>query len=168
MVEMFDVVDEDDNVIGQAPRAECHKNNKLIHRSAGVLVFNSKGELLLQKRSMTKDTNPGKWDISSWGHNDVGESYDHAAARELKEELGIDKAIKFALKSFYSVDYESEIYQVYIAESDGPFKPDPEEIIKLEFFSLDKIKKWIKESPEEFTEGCIQVLEEYFNLISGG
>ena len=60
--EIFDIVDENDRVIGQAPRSECHGNPALVHRVAHVLVFNSRGELLLQKRSQAKDIQPGKWD----------------------------------------------------------------------------------------------------------
>ena len=66
--EIFDVVDENDKVIGQARRGEAHRNKKLIHRSVGVLVFNKKGELFLQQRSATKDTDPLKWTISASGH----------------------------------------------------------------------------------------------------
>ncbi len=66
--ELFDTVDENDKVIGQATRGEVHKNKNLIHRSIGVVVFNSNGEIYLQKRNSTKDTDPGKWTISCSGH----------------------------------------------------------------------------------------------------
>ena len=66
--EFFDIVDDEDRVIGQAPRSQCHGDPRLVHRVAHVLVFNSRGELLLQKRSVTKDIQPGKWDTSVGGH----------------------------------------------------------------------------------------------------
>lgn len=81
MAELFDVVDENDNIIGRATREECHSNPKLMHRASIILIFNSKGELLLQKRSMNKDTNPGKWANSVAGHVDPGESYEETAKR---------------------------------------------------------------------------------------
>lgn len=86
--ELFDVVDADDRVIGQATRAAVHRDG-LLHRSAHVFVFNSRGELFLQRRALSKDENPGVWDSSAAGHLDAGESYAEAARRELLEELGL-------------------------------------------------------------------------------
>src|SRR5215472_554667 len=86
--EIFDVVNERDEVIGQAPRKEVHARG-LWHRAVHVLVFNARGEVFLQKRSMLKDTAKGKWDSSSSGHLDTGEDYDACAMRELREEIGL-------------------------------------------------------------------------------
>src|SRR5213593_4562124 len=86
--EIFDVVDQQDEVIGQAPRAEVHRR-KLRHRAVHVFIFNSRGELFLQKRSMKKDCFPGLWDSSASGHLDRGEDYDRCALREVREELGV-------------------------------------------------------------------------------
>src|SRR5208283_1287336 len=86
--EIFDIVNERDEVVGQASRKEVHARG-LWHRAVHVLVFNSRGEVFLQKRSMLKDTAKGKWDSSSSGHLDRGEDYDDCAVRELREELGL-------------------------------------------------------------------------------
>src|SRR5438046_2178358 len=86
--EFFDVVDEKDEVIGRASRAEVHRRG-LKHRAVHVLVFNSRGQLFLQKRSQTKDTFPGAWDSSAAGHLCCGEQYDGCALRELEEEIGL-------------------------------------------------------------------------------
>jgi 8-oxo-dGTP pyrophosphatase MutT (NUDIX family) len=86
--EIFDVVDDTDQVIGQRSRYEVHRDG-LRHRAVHVLVFNSKGELFLQKRSMLKDSSPGLWDSSSSGHLDTGETYDACSLREVWEELGL-------------------------------------------------------------------------------
>ncbi len=86
--EIFDVVNERDEVVGQAPRSEVHAK-KLLHRAVHVLVFNSRGQLFLQKRSMTKDTAKGKWDSSASGHLDSGEDYNVCAVREAWEEIGL-------------------------------------------------------------------------------
>jgi isopentenyldiphosphate isomerase len=88
--QQLDNVDEQDQVIGQAPRSECHGNPALVHRVAHVLVFDRSDRLLLQKRSMTKDIQPGRWDTSVGGHLDPGESYLEAACREMREELGVE------------------------------------------------------------------------------
>src|SRR5437773_10117857 len=90
--EIFDVVNEHDEVIGQKPRSEIHRL-KLNHRAVHVLVFNSRGELFLQKRSMKKDCFPGVWDSSASGHLASGESYDACAVRELREEIGLEPAM---------------------------------------------------------------------------
>ena len=87
--EVFDVVNERDEVIGQAPRAEVHRRG-LRHRAVHVLVFNAAGSVFLQKRSMTKDRQPGLWDSSASGHVDAGEDYDACAVRELREEIGLE------------------------------------------------------------------------------
>ena len=89
--EIFDVVNERDEVVGQNTRREVHRLG-LKHRAVHVLVFNSRGETFLQKRSMTKDREPGKWDSSSSGHVDSGEDYDACAVRELREEIGLTVA----------------------------------------------------------------------------
>jgi isopentenyldiphosphate isomerase len=87
--EIFDVVDERDEVVGRAARSEVHRR-KLRHRAVHVLVFNRRGEVFLQKRSMLKDTARGKWDSSASGHLASGEDYAAGAVRELREEIGLD------------------------------------------------------------------------------
>jgi len=95
--ELFDVVDSEDRVIGQATRGEVHAKG-LFHRSVHIWVFNSRGELFLQKRAMTKDENPGYWDSSAAGHLNAGEGYRTSAYRELMEELGISEELQFFMK----------------------------------------------------------------------
>src|SRR5512139_4070862 len=86
--EIFDCVDASDQVIGREKRSEIHRQG-LRHRAVHVLIFDKQGEIFLQKRSMQKDTFPGRWDSSASGHLDRGEDYDACAVRELREELGI-------------------------------------------------------------------------------
>ncbi len=86
--ELLDVVDENDKVIGVKTRGEIHAEG-LMHRAVHILVFNSSGGLFIQKRSMSKDENPGQWDSSAAGHVDSGETYLQCAIRELEEELGV-------------------------------------------------------------------------------
>src|SRR6476659_666061 len=85
--ELFDVVNERDEVIGQLARKEVHRRG-LRHRAVHVLIYNSKGEVFLQKRSKHKDTFPQRWDSSAAGHLNPGEDYDACAPREVQEELG--------------------------------------------------------------------------------
>jgi isopentenyldiphosphate isomerase len=86
--ELLDVVDANDRVTGVRTRGEVHSLG-LMHRSVHILIFNSKGEMFIQKRSMTKDNNPGLWDSSAADHLDCGEDYLDCATRELAEELGV-------------------------------------------------------------------------------
>ncbi len=138
--EIFDVVDENDRVIGQALRSRCHGDPSLIHRVAHVLVFNSRGQLLLQKRSMTKDVQPGRWDTSVGGHIDPGESYLEAARREMSEEIGVSGlSLTFLYSSKIRNDYESENVMTYLARYDGDIHFSPDEIDEVRFWSREEI-----------------------------
>lgn len=138
--ELFDIVDENDRVIGQALRSECHGNPALVHRVAHVLVFNSRGHLLLQKRSATKDVQPGRWDTSVGGHLDPGETYLEAAAREMEEELGIALHDLIFLHAYkMRNEFESENVATFLLRYDGPIRHNPEEIEQVHFYSQREI-----------------------------
>ena len=145
--ERFDVVDKNDRVIGSATRAECHKYG-LLHRGIFVLVVNNKGKILLQKRSMAKDTSPGLWTTSVSGHVDSGETYESAAKREMKEEIGVAAKIS----SMFSISFrektkqydDREIEKVFFTKHDGPFRMNREEADKVEFFDIENIERMRK------------------------
>lgn len=139
-IEIFDIVDAEEHVIGQAPRAHCHGNPSLIHRVAHVLVFDEEGRLLLQKRSATKDVQPGKWDTSVGGHLDPGEDYLSAAVREMREELGISETpLTFLYRYPLRNDFESENVATYLASHEGPFTPCLCEIDEVRFWTAADI-----------------------------
>lgn len=87
--EIVDIVDKSNKVIGQASRSEAHKKGH-IHRALSVLVLNSKGQILLQKRSANKSVHPLSWDLSTSEHVLTGESYEDAGVRSVREELGVE------------------------------------------------------------------------------
>ena len=93
--ELLDVVDADDRVIAVKTRGDIHAQG-LKHRAVHILVFNGQGQVFLQKRSLSKDEQPGKWDSSAAGHVDSGETYLECASREIEEELGIVADRSFA------------------------------------------------------------------------
>jgi len=140
MPEIFDVVNEADEVIGQARREDVHGNPSLIHRVAHVLVFNSRGELFLQLRAKDKDVQPDKWDTSVGGHVDAGEDYAEAARREMREELGIEgTAIEPVYRYLHRNAFESEMVATFRAISDDPIVTDPAEISEGRFWTLEEI-----------------------------
>ncbi len=141
MEERFDLVDLDGNVVGSALRSEVHGNPDLIHRAVHVFVVNAAGELFLQKRSHTKDVQPGKWDTSVGGHVDAGESPGEAAIRETREELGIEAAEPVELyELIWRSDIETELIRSYKLLHEGPFVLHPDEIEEGRFWSLDDIE----------------------------
>lgn len=133
--ELLEVVDETGRVLGLAPRSECHGNPSLVHRAVHVFVFDRAGRVFLQKRSLRKRIQPGKWDTSVGGHVDPGESYEAAAARELEEELGVELTKSGDLGQLeHRHDYvwkthvETERVRTFELTCDGPFRLHPEEI----------------------------------------
>ena len=149
--EIFDVVNERDEVIDSKPRSEVHRLG-LLHRATHVLVFNSRGQVFLQKRSMNKDRQPGLWDSSASGHVDSGEDYDPCAARELQEEIGlrVDSPPRRLFKIAACGETDEEFVWVYRCDSEGPFELNPEEIERGGWFDRDEVTRWIAERPEEF------------------
>jgi isopentenyldiphosphate isomerase len=136
------VTDDDSAVIGPIARKLCHGNPALIHRSVHVLVVSTTGALLLQKRSMRKDTQPGKWDTSVGGHVGFGQSYEEAARREAEEELGITlEALDFLYSSRIRNAVESENIKTFLHLSNGPFVHQAEEIDEIRFWRRREIER---------------------------
>ncbi|MEY2490697.1 MAG: rRNA (adenine1518-N6/adenine1519-N6)-dimethyltransferase [Verrucomicrobiota bacterium] len=150
--ERFPVVDDQDRLLGDAPRAAVHGNN-LRHRAVHILIFNNSGELFLQKRSRRKDRHPCLWDSSAAGHVDAGEDYDVAANRELREELGVAAKLTRVAKLSASEKTGQEFIWLYQAQHDGPFELARSEIEYGEFFPTDVVSGWLKARPEDFAPG---------------
>lgn len=149
--ELFDVVDQQDRVVRQAPRREVHAHGWL-HRAVHVLVFNRAGEVFLQKRSMWKDLSPGLWDSSCSGHLDAGEGYDAAAWRELQEEIGLrlpQPPVRW-LRVEACEDTGQEFVWVYRVESEGPFTLCPEEIERGEWVAPAELDRRLAARPAEY------------------
>lgn len=141
MQEIFPLVDESGNVIGKAARSKCHDGTKLLHPVVHLHIFNSQGELFLQKRSSTKDVQPNLWDTASAGHIDLGETPYEAVGREVNEELGItDIEPVFITSYIIETDTERELSYCYYAIYDGPVKIDQDEVSDGRFWSVDEIK----------------------------
>ncbi|MCD6537910.1 NUDIX domain-containing protein [Candidatus Bathyarchaeota archaeon] len=159
--EYFYVVDEDDNVIGAASREECHSNAKLIHRSVYIFLVNSRGEILIQRRSVNKDLYPGFYTASATGHVNYGEGYDIATKRELKEELGVDAPLRRLCKVKSFSDVEREISMIYVCRYDGPIRFDRNEIDEVVFMSIDDIERSLKTGDKKFAYGFKVAFKEF-------
>ncbi len=154
--EIFDVVNERDEVVGQRTRREVHRLG-LMHRAVHVLVFNAAGQVFLQKRSMTKDRQPGLWDSSASGHLAAGEDYDACAVRELREEIGLQVPTGpqrlFKLAACGETDQEH--VWVYRCAAEGPFELDPEEIERGGWFAPEEVSRWMAQRPDEFATALL-------------
>ena len=141
--ELLDLVDADNTVIGTVARSRVHGAPALRHRAVHVLVYDDRGRLLLQKRAAGKEIQPGKWDTSVGGHLAAGESYPAAAVRETAEELGlvIDEDALVPVHGFvWRSPVETEHVTSYRIECGGPFRPHPEEIDELRFWSAEQLR----------------------------
>ncbi|MDR2692004.1 MAG: NUDIX domain-containing protein [Dysgonamonadaceae bacterium] len=139
--EIFPLIDESGRVTGQATRSECHSGSKVLHPVVHLHVFNSQENLLLQKRAMNKDIQPGKWDTSVGGHVNYGESVEDALYREVREELGMENFIpKFLQSCVFESDVEKELVYSYKTVYDGLFKFEKKEIDQIRFWSIPEIK----------------------------
>lgn len=140
--ELLDVVNDRGEVIKTLPRSVIHGNPALMHRVVHVLVFNEKGELLLQKRSMNKDVAPGKWDTSVGGHVDAGETILAAVRREMEEELGVSTCgPEFLYTYIHSNPYETEIVYTHSCIHAGEIKFHQGEIDEVRFWGIDEIRE---------------------------
>lgn len=159
--EIFDVVNERDEVTGQRPRREVHRLG-LMHRAVHVLIFNREGKLFLQKRSERKDNFPRTWDSSAAGHLDTGETYDACAVREVHEELGLRLAQcpERILRIEACEETGQEFVWVYRCENNGPFDLNVEEIEMGDWYTPEEITCWIAQKPEEFAPSLLCIWRE--------
>lgn len=162
--ELFVVVDKNDNILGYRSRATCHSDRSLIHRSVGVIISDRRGRILLQKRSLTKDLQPGLWGVSAAGHVARGETYDAAVARELKEELGVLQPLTFVGKSLFRDKQETEMQAIYTARTEGPFRPDGREIAELRFFGKPELARGVSSGDVVLTTWAKKVLKLLYYL----
>lgn len=146
LTELFYLVDKNDQVLGSVTREEAHKNRAKIHRAVNILATNSSNQILLQKRSKHKDTYPGYWTISASGHVTYGQTYDQAAKREFKEELGINPpSLKFVFKKLYDLGAEQEYLSIYTTKlNDTPTNFDKTEVDQVRWVDIKSLPEFIK------------------------
>lgn len=142
--EMLPLVDEEGNIIGKAKRGDCHFNpaGKLLHPVVHLHVFNKKGELFLQHRALTKKVQPGKWDTAVGGHISYGESLELSLKREAMEEIGlVDFTPSLVQKYIWETEVEKELVFMFVCETSGSLKANPDEVSEGKFWRLNEIRQ---------------------------
>lgn len=138
--EYLPAVDEAGNIIGAVTRGEAHSGSHILHPVVHLHLFNSKGEIFLQKRPAWKDIQPDKWDTSTGGHVDLGESIGQALKREVGEELGITDFTPEELGHYvFNSDKDKELVYVHKTIYDGPISPDTDELDGGRFWTMEEI-----------------------------
>ncbi len=158
-IELVDVVDEKNNVVGSIDVATAHEQ-KLIHRVVGVFVFDEKGSLYLQTGNKHE-----KFDISVGGHVQKGESCEDAAQREMAEELGLVVPIK-RVSTFLPTNARlGHYWMIFMATAPNGWEfAETEEVKSLEKIDVEKIKELIKNRPDSFTHGFLNTFTELIQV----
>ncbi len=156
--EVVTLVDLDDHVIGEALRSRVRKEG-LIHRVTYILVFNSGGQLLLQKRTMIKDLYPGYYDAAAGGVVISGESYEVSARRELEEELGLENIpLVFHFDHYFDDGFNRYWGRVFSCQHDGPFTLQASEVENARFVDVEQI---LNKEFHPLTPDTFEVLQKY-------
>ncbi len=159
--EIFPLVDADGVVTGSATRGECHSGSMLLHPVVHLQLFNTKGDIYLQKRPDWKDIQPGRWDTAVGGHVDYGESVEIALRREVREELGIvDFEATFLCRYIFESSVERELVNTFTCVYEGDITPSAE-LDGGRFWSRQEIKEAIAKGDDltaNFTQEYLQYL----------
>ncbi len=165
MEELVVLINEKDEVQGLMNKMEAHENG-LLHRAFSVFLFNTKGEMLLQKRAAEKYHSPNQWTNAVCSHPRDGETYKNAALRRLQEELGVETEIEEKFFFIYKADvggnlWEHELDHVFTGMYEGDFNLNQEEVSEVRYLSMDKLEAELAAHPENFTEWFKIILKEY-------
>jgi isopentenyldiphosphate isomerase len=152
--EILEIVDYDDHVVGTATRREIHEKG-FLHRAVHIFVFNTRGEIFIQRRSAAKDRHPLKLDSSSAGHVDPGESYETTARRELEEELGIDAQVTRVLSVKAQPHTDNEHVALFSTTTDQPPVLNEAEIVWGEFMTPERVTALMNTNPADFVPAFV-------------
>ncbi|MBB4196839.1 isopentenyl-diphosphate delta-isomerase [Rhodoblastus sphagnicola] len=166
------LVDDEDRQIGALGKIEAHRLG-LRHRAISVCVTNGCGEMLLQRRALGKYHSGGLWTNTCCTHPRIGEEVGEAAARRLKEELGVDCGLHFLRVTHYRADVgsdlvEDEIVHMYHGRFDGEVRPDPEEVMDYAWLSRSRLVADVAKRPEAYTYWFRHYLEHHPDEIFQG
>ncbi len=143
--ELLDLVDENDQIIGEVLKGEANENPKLIHREVAILIYDDKDRILFQQRSKNKKVHPEMWGLSAAGHVPKGMDLIEAAHMELQEELGFDTKLRLIDKRLTKMPNETRFTYFYIGKYPGAkIVIEPQEVEQAKFFSKEELGKFIK------------------------
>ncbi|MFH0789256.1 MAG: NUDIX domain-containing protein [Pseudomonadota bacterium] len=163
-IEYLDEVDENNRVIGTKSRPEIHEK-ALRHRSVHIFIFNTRGELYLQKRSLHKDQYPDHWDSSAAGHTDPGETPLEAAQRELMEELGLEVKLTEVLQYPACQETGWEFATLFTAQTDDPIHLNLEEATTGEYLTSGQLARLLADPLQKITSGFRLLVSLYQNNV---
>lgn len=154
-MEYIITVDEQDRETGSIEKLEAHQKG-ILHRAFSILVFNKKGELLLQKRNKEKYHSPGLWTNTCCSHQRVGEQLSEAVTRRLMEEMGFICELKEIFNFIYMTRFddgliEYELDHVFIGNYDGEVVINEEEVEEYKWVDCSWLQEDIKNNPEKYT-----------------
>jgi isopentenyl-diphosphate Delta-isomerase len=167
MDEMLILVDEKDRQTGSASKSDVHARG-LLHRAFSVFIFNSKGELLLQQRAMSKYHSAGLWTNTCCGHPVNGEPVNEAAKRRLGEEMNMNVHLLEICTFTYKAQFENglienEVDHIYYGVSDERPLPNPDEVSEWKYITTAELIDDIKINPSHYTAWFKIALEQ--NLL---
>ncbi|MBX2917259.1 MAG: isopentenyl-diphosphate Delta-isomerase [Cyclobacteriaceae bacterium] len=164
------LVDEQDQEIGTMEKLAAHKLGKL-HRAFSILVFNSKGELMLQQRALGKYHSGGLWTNTCCSHPRPGETAIEAGKRKLIQEMGFDCELTYSHKFIYKVELDNNLIEhewdhVLIGSYEGAPNLNPEEALNWKFMALDALQKDVAVNPQHYTQWFKIILQQpQFNKL---
>lgn len=149
------LVNEADEITGEMEKLEAHRRG-VLHRAFSVFIFNSRGEMLLQRRALDKYHSPGLWTNTCCSHPSPGEELGQAAGRRLLEEMGFTTALDKLFSFIYRAEFanglvEHEFDHVFAGVYEGPLRPDPAEVMDTAYYPLSRITTMLENDPETFT-----------------
>ena len=166
--EMFPVVDPSGLVEGIASRQYCHSGSKVLHPVVHLHIVDRFGRLYLQKRSMKKDIQPGKWDTAVGGHVDFGETLLEALFRESSEELGLREFNPVYIESYvFESEIEKELVNVYAAVGSFTLSPDMDEVDEGRYWDIKDIEENLGKSQmtPNFEQEFIRMKDRLLSLL---
>lgn len=170
MEEFVVLIDKNDQPLGLMEKQQAHHAG-LLHRAFSVFVFNSKSELLIHQRAMSKYHSPGLWTNTCCSHPRENESYEQAAHRRLMEEMGFDCEIEEKFHFIYKAElekglFEHELDRVFTGFYEGEIDFNKEEVMDCKWISIDELKADMSRNPENYTVWFKIIFEEYLAKLS--
>ena len=166
--EWFPVVEPSGLVTGRATRKYCHCGAKPLHPVVHLHLVDREGRIYLQKRSMRKDVQPGKWDTAVGGHVDYGEILLEALYREASEELGLKEFNPVYLGSYvFESEIEKELVNVFAAVGSFILSPDMEEVAEGRFWDMKEVEENLGKSvlTPNFEQEFVRVKDRLLALL---